>query len=126
MALSLPFIRSPANFAPSALQALLAVAAVYGVVAAGLALWPEDAPAAIDLGPGAGLRAAVPALVRLRCETCGVVEAIRHVVSPTPGGAVSYEFAVRMPDGSLRRSSDTLPGRWQVGDHMQLIGGERS
>jgi hypothetical protein len=35
-------------------------------------------------------------------------------------------FSVRLPDGSLRHSPDALRGRWQVGDGMQLIGGERT
>jgi hypothetical protein len=65
------------------------------------------------------------AAVRQRCTTCGVIEDI--VVSEGGDGVTrSYEFAIRMQDGSLRHSSDTSPGRWQVGDGIQLLGGGRT
>jgi hypothetical protein len=124
IALSRPWAMIAAT--PPVLAAALAVAALYGVVATGLALWPQDEPQALEAaGPGAGLQLATEAPLRLRCETCGVVAGIRRIEA-AEDGTVSYEFAVRMADGSLRHSSDALPGRWQVGDHMQLIGGGRT
>lgn len=104
--------------------AVLAVGGAFCFAAGGLALWPKALSAASEI------EAAVPqvpalAPVRLRCETCGVVESIRHSEA-TDGVAASYEFAVRLPDGSLRHSSDPRPGQWQVGDRMQLLGGGRT
>jgi hypothetical protein len=105
-------------------MAVLAVGGTFCLAAGGLALWPEEATAASEI------EAAMPqgpalAAVRLRCQTCGVVESIRHSEA-ADGVAAFYEFAVRLPDGSLRHSSDSRPGQWQVGDRMQLLGGERT
>jgi hypothetical protein len=106
---------------PSVLVALGAVGIVFSAMATGAALWPEeDAPAVIaPISSTALLEARDRA--RLRCPTCGVVEAI-HRTEPAGDLAGSYEFAVRLPDGSLRHSVDSRPGRWQVGDRMMLIG----
>lgn len=105
--------------ASSIVVALLAVLAAFGVVAAAQALWPDEEPAAAAVPPSVNLLAAPP---RLRCETCGRIEAITRnaAVGDVPE---SYTFSVRLPDGSLRLSSDPSPGRWQVGDRMQLLGG---
>jgi hypothetical protein len=106
---------------PSVLMALGAVGIVFSAMATGAALWPEDAvPAAIAPVPSVALLE-VRDRARLRCPSCGVVEAI-HRTEAAGGLADSYEFAVRLPDGSLRHSLDSRPGRWQVGDRMMLIG----
>lgn len=103
---------------------VLAVGGSFCIAAAALALWPQAASAAVE--PSTSVIAApATAPQRLRCETCGVVEGIRHVAA-AQGLAASYEFSVRLPDGSLRHSSDPRPGQWQVGDRMQLLGGERT
>lgn len=109
----------------SVLVAVLAVGGLFAVVAGALALWPGDGGASMDPSAPPSVSALSQPPQRLRCETCGVIEGIRKVeaTSAVPG---SYEFAVRLPDGSLRHSSDPSPGRWQVGDHMQLIGGDRT
>ena len=113
-----------AGFARHSLaMAVLAVGGTFCIVAAGLALWPQEAAAA-------AVEASVPqavarAPVRLRCNTCGIIESIRH--SEAAEGAVAfYEFNVRLPGGSLRQSRDAQAGNWQVGDRMQLLGGDRS
>lgn len=104
--------------------ALLAVAGTFGVMATGEALWPEDAMASVSavqpLQPANELVLTPPP--RLRCETCGHVETITYSAG-VDGAPDAYIFAVRLPDGSLRQSSDPRPGRWQVGDAMQLLGG---
>ena len=104
--------------------AVFAVAAAFVGVAAAIALWPGTDPGP-DV-PQVGLELQPPqAAVRIRCETCGVIEGIR--LAEARGEAPAhYEFAVRLPDGSLRHSSDPQPGRWKVGDQMQLLGGERT
>jgi hypothetical protein len=107
----------------SLVMAVLAVGGTFCIVAAGIALWPRDASAA-------AVEASIPqavarAPVRLRCDTCGIIESIRH--SEAAEGAVAfYEFNVRLPGGSLRQSRDSQAGNWQVGDRMQLLGGDRT
>ena len=113
-----------AGFARHSLaMAVLAVGGTFSIVGAGVALWPQEASAA-------AVEASIPqvvarAPVRLRCDTCGIIESIRH--SEAAEGAVAfYEFSVRLPGGSLRRSRDAQAGNWQVGDRMQLLGGDRT
>ena len=105
--------------------AVVAVGATFTVVAIGVAWWTEDLPlpgAAWDLEMKGHPRLA-PA--RVRCDTCGVIERIRPIEA-VGAAPKSYEFAVRLPDGSLRFSSAAQAGEWQVGDRMQLLGGERT
>ena len=110
---------SPRSTRRSTTVAVLAVAGSFCIAAAGLALWPEPAKAAAEVEP---IKIA-PA--RLRCDTCGVIETIRHSEAKD-GAEAFYEFDVRLPDGSLRHSRDPQPGQWQVGQKMQLLGGDRS
>jgi hypothetical protein len=60
--------------------------------------------------------------VRARCETCGVVESITRL-EPSGNGPDSYEFTVRLRDGSARVSSVSGPSAWRVGDSIMLMGG---
>ena len=59
--------------------------------------------------------------VRTRCAACGVVQAIRRIdaAGDTPE---SYEFTVRLRDGSLRVSSEPSQAKWRAGDNIILIG----
>lgn len=106
----------------STVAAVLAVVTVFGAAALGLAAWPDEAPLAESTREDATPHPQLVAPLRVRCETCGVIEAIR-LSEATPDAPRYWEFAVRLPDGSLRLSSDPQPGRWQVGDRMQLLGG---
>ena len=105
----------------SLLAAVLLVGAAFCVAAAGLAVWPEPEPAAEEVD----MQFRAPSRLRLRCDTCGVIESIRHTAA-TGAVLASYEFSVRLRDGTLRHSSDPLAGQWQVGDRMQLISGTPS
>jgi hypothetical protein len=51
-----------------------------------------------------------------------VVQAIRRIAAAgdTPE---SYEFTVRLRDGSIRLSSDASRAKWRAGDNIMLIGG---
>jgi len=71
--------------------------------------------------PAAG-EGAVKARARKRCEACGVVEAIRRI-DPVGELPATYEFTVRLRDGSMRLSTDTSPAKWREGHHIMLIGG---
>lgn len=55
------------------------------------------------------------------CSTCGFMHAIRRTDPAT--GQPSYEFSVRMRDGSTRESNGATVGRWIEGDRVMLIGG---
>jgi hypothetical protein len=101
--------------------AILAVGAAFSFYAAADALWSGDDTDALLATP-VPVAAAPP---RLRCETCGVIEAIRATAA-TESQPAAWTLTVRMRDGSLRHSSAPLPGRWQVGESVQLIGGERT
>lgn len=117
-------LRSSAGIAAATVTgSALLVGATFAVVAAGLALWTYETAPGADAQLEAGRASQVPS--RLRCETCGVIESIGRT-DATASVAASYQFAVRLPDGSLRQSSDPLRGRWQVGEGMQLIGGDRT
>ena len=61
---------------------------------------------------------------RARCESCGVVEAIREM-APVGTSAAAYEFTVRLRDGSARISTvlHSSASAWVVGDSIMLIGG---
>jgi hypothetical protein len=116
--------RRPGFASHSLGRAVLAVGGAFCVAAAGLAVWPEQAAAAPAVDASM-LREPAVAPVRQRCDTCGVVETIRHSEAKD-GIAAYYEFDVRLPDGSLRQSRDPQPGYWHVGDRMQLLGGDRT
>ncbi|MDP3762070.1 MAG: hypothetical protein Q8R01_16295 [Ramlibacter sp.] len=85
--------------------------------------WLRDAqepPAEAAAVPAAAEEAAPRA--RVRCTTCGVVEAIRRIEH---GGGVpaSFEFTVRLRDGSTRTSNTASAAGWRSGDRIMLIGG---
>src|SRR6185369_1970864 len=64
----------------------------------------------------------VKARSRARCASCGVVQAIRRVDAAGDAPA-SYEFTVRLRDGSIRLISDASQAKWRAGDNIMLIGG---
>lgn len=67
---------------------------------------------------------AVAPRARARCSTCGVVEAIRRIEH---GGSTpaSFEFTVRLRDGSTRTSTSDSAANWRRGDRIMLIGGAK-
>lgn len=113
----------PPKASYSVLAALAFVAAAFATMSLGAMLWPDPVPMTDE--PPAAAREPVPAPARRRCETCGLIEAIARTEAAA-GNPDFYQFSVRLPDGSLRYSTDPLPGRWQVGDRMQLLGGGRT
>jgi hypothetical protein len=80
----------------------------------------EAAQAALPADDGAA-----QARVRTRCDACGIVEAIRRI-DPVGALPATYEFTVRLRDGSTRLSSDASPSKWRAGDAIMLIGGASS
>jgi hypothetical protein len=59
---------------------------------------------------------------RRHCMACGRVVDIRRIEA-TDTQPASYEFTVRMHDGTLHLSPAADVGRWQVGDSIMLLGG---
>jgi hypothetical protein len=117
-----PARRPAASWGEALSAAALTGLAVGSAVAALLTAYslpaapPGDAPSIAA--------AVVPAVdgTPKRCERCGVIQALRPV-SDCAGRAGSYEFTVRMHDGTLLRVENAQAGRWKVGDRIQLVGG---
>jgi hypothetical protein len=85
----------------------------------------EQEPAALRLEPAAALLPAAgegAARARKRCEACGVIQSIRRI-EPTGVLPASYEFTVRLRDGSIRLSSNLSQAKWRAGDAIMLLGG---
>ncbi|MBC5785337.1 hypothetical protein H8N03_20485 [Ramlibacter sp. USB13] len=114
-------LRLPAN---SAWRGMLGAGAAFALFAATQVLWPAAGAPAAE-APMALQPPLTAAPERVRCQMCGVVEAIDRMEA-TDLRPAAWVFTVRLPDGSLRQSHDALRGRWQVGDGMQLIGGDRT
>ena len=111
-------LKSPLVFLPG----LAAAVVVAGVAALLMVPAPEpaDAESAILVPLPIVLPIVLPGSGR-GCESCGVVQTIRR--TDGAGGLASYEFSVRMRDGSMRNSTELTRGRWREGDHVLLIGG---
>lgn len=81
----------------------------------------QEVPAGSAVLEPAAQEAAAPR-ARVRCNTCGVVEAIRRIEH---GGSTpaSFEFTVRLRDGTIRTSTTASAASWRSGDRIMLIGG---
>lgn len=85
--------------------------------------------AACDVATEAGeqllLVAAAESKVQLRgCPHCGWIESKREIlpdVSSAPG-ARSYEYTVRMQNGSSTVFQQALPASWRLGERLTVIG----
>lgn len=97
--------------------AILTTAVVFTSVAT------ASVPVILSAAPAPGT-ASAPAVIRAAAPPSGwgVVEAIRRIEH---GGSVpaSFEFTVRMRDGTTRTSSSASASNWRSGDRIMLIGG---
>ena|SRR5438309_646711 len=59
----------------------------------------------------------------LRCASCGWIEAKRELapLAADPQALKSYEYTLRMPDGSMSLFQETLPTSWRLGERLMLI-----
>jgi hypothetical protein len=106
---------------PLTLLPLLAVTVAFAAVAAFMLVPASEAVAAV-VAPEAALPVVKAATGRDRsCESCGVVHTITR--SDPATGLVTYEFSVRMRDGSTRDSTGATRGSWLEGERVMLIGG---
>lgn len=103
---------------------LCGIAAMVYLPAGALRDWVVPAsPAAVaqPLASPAGVPVGIVARPRADCAVCGVVEQIRPVENPN--GPATFEFTVRMRDGSARVSVAQSADSWRRGDRIMLIGG---
>ena len=109
-----------------ALCAAGAFAALFGAI--GIALGAAWLPGSTRIDEKAAMP---PALVELtigagrRCAHCGWIESKREI---PPGAADSrapgsYEYTVRMTDGSSSVFQQALPASWRFGERLTVIGG---
>ena len=115
------FLRAVRKVPPTILHGMLAAAVLCVLVPAFVRALQ---PATRSVRVAAPLPAEVaPEPPRSRCPGCGVVEAIRPL-STVAGTPDSFEFTVRLRDGSLRTSTTQGRGSWRVGDSIILMGGD--
>lgn len=114
------FLRALRSVPPTILHGMLAAAVLCVLVPAFvLALQPATRVVRVAVPLPAE---APPEPPRSRCPGCGVVEAIRPL-STVAGASGTFEFTVRLRDGSLRISIAQGQGSWRVGDRVILMGG---
>lgn len=60
-----------------------------------------------------------------RCPQCGWIEWKRKILpgGPDPDARLSYEYTVRMADGSSRVFREEAPISWRLGDRLIFIDG---
>jgi hypothetical protein len=92
----------------------------------------ESSPA---IAPGPSARAAGRSRSKSNCSGCGVIVSIREVgnndtAASKPAGLFaniqarpgkSYEFSIRLRDGSSRVITDANPAAWRVGERVHVI-----
>jgi hypothetical protein len=115
------FTRAAQAVPSSIVQAMMAAALLCVLLPAiGKALHPAPWFAAPQ--PVAAPLAEVADVPRGHCERCGVVLGIRPL-DLVAGLPASYEFTVRLHDGSMRTSNSVGRASWRVGDQILLVGG---
>ena len=114
-------LRAVRGVPPSILHGMLAASVLCVLVPAFLQALQ---PAAWHVRVATPLPAeAEPVPPRNRCPGCGVVAGIRPLAAAA-GAPASFEFTVRLRDGTLRTSTTSVQGSWRVGDGIILIGGD--
>ncbi len=58
-----------------------------------------------------------------RCPECGMIVATREIETHGEQAPRSYEFVVRMADGSIRVIEDADPGKWRTSERLIVIDG---
>jgi hypothetical protein len=66
-----------------------------------------------------------PAVHARRCPHCGWIESKREILPGVadPRAPRSYEYTVRMTDGSSSMFQQALPASWRLGERLTVIGG---
>lgn len=98
------------------LPAVAGVALYRGWYSGGAIAEPtQPAPVAVRAGSAA------------RCPHCGRILSKRRLDPATVGhfDPPSYEYTVKMADGSSRIFREQMPAGWRVGEHLYYIDGAR-
>jgi hypothetical protein len=107
-------------------QSSAAVWPVLGAAMLGAALWSTSTYLS---GPEAPLALAPPFFLSgpapLKCPRCGWIEDKREIVPEAMDASApkTYEYTLRMADGSVSLFRETMPTKWQLGERMTLIDG---
>jgi hypothetical protein len=120
---ALPFIATVIVFSTVAMANVPVAVWLDGAPQQAQRLVPAQEPA--PEAAASPYQSAVKARVRARCLGCGVVQAIRRIEA-VGGVPESYEFTVRLRDGSVRVSSEPSQSKWRAGDNIILIGTAKS
>lgn len=80
----------------------------------------------IDAGDEVAEPADVTAHAAQRCLNCGWIESKRKLPSSVtdPRSLGTYEYTVRMADGSSSIFQEALPTTWRVGERLSIIAGK--
>ena len=107
-------------------QSSAAVWPVLGAAMLGAVLWSSwtywpgpEAP--LVLAPQFFLSGPAPS----ECPSCGWIEGKREIVPETMDASApkTYEYTLRMADGSVSLFRETMPTKWHLGERMTLIEG---
>jgi hypothetical protein len=102
-------------------QSSAAVWPALGMTIVGVALWGTLTYLA---GPEAPLSLAPQTLLSgPACHSCGWIEDKREIVLETQDASApkTYEYTLRMADGSVSLFRETMPTKWHLGERMTLI-----
>ena len=68
-----------------------------------------------------------PVVQARRCPHCGWIESKREILprAADPHALRSYEYIVRMTDGSSSVFQQALPASWRVGERLTIISAAR-
>jgi hypothetical protein len=58
-----------------------------------------------------------------KCPSCGWIEGKREIVPETLDASApkTYEYTLRMTDGSMSLFRETMPTKWHLGERMTLV-----
>ena len=98
---------------------------------AGIALGAAWVPGATDAASGALPAQVEPAQAELtlqparRCPHCGWIESKREILPSAvdPHALQTYEYTVRMADGSSRVFEEALPTTWRLRERLLFVDG---
>jgi hypothetical protein len=108
---------------PGAVLATLLAAFGFGALAT--ASTPEPAaqlPATAAAAEAVQDRSDPAAHDGMRCSSCGTVESVRFMPG-VDGLPDSFQFRIRLRDGTAHDSTEAQAGNWKAGDRVLLLGG---
>ena len=113
---------------PPSLPVLIALSLVVLPAAAGMALYRAWTSGNNGIGEQLPARIEFKAGAAGRCPHCGRIESRRKLGADAAKSlaAPSYEYTVRMADGSSRMFREQMPVNWRLGERLIYIDGMQS